>query len=949
MAWERIGLAHGALQGRDTLEQVARAFSYRKVKRQERDAEISPKKPSVKGKQSRDDGKTTKSSGTRRPPARFIKVHSRTPLAPPSEVPHFLEDPSLELEEDCNGTYVFPFSPPLRSMAQMVPLFFTGLGRSKKSARLDQKKMLSALAKGKPLVKLPYLRQQRWPGRLQIIVDTADRLEPYWHDFEHIVTGLQDLLGREAVEPLRFIDQRPAINGECAAWPRPEEGRWQPYRLPLPDVSILVLSDFGMFGGADIQADWQRFAEELLRHPGPVLSLSPAQESPPDGRLCRKLRPVHLGDCRPMARSPGNKGFRLDRGAETDMTTILTLLAALPVVSCSLLRPLRQQLGWGSSVLEGEIWNHSHLQPVSIGKYIVPSEKKNYEKKYRSDLSGQAVTKTFWQICDAHHQTGFAGLRHLQTICRLALEDQEVPREIVDYLQQLNATVWQGKGESRQEQAKTLLCLMPAAAWDSAGMRQDLQHLYCAIHRRELQNEQWPEQMPSSIDLRFLASISEGIEGQPKEHWLLIQTSDQGRLQLLKKTGRSSAHNTPIAKITSLAGQPLFVCVAGDVTRYRIDGNAAIEIFPPLCQDNPTGRKMEIRFFDHGQSGSKTVPLPQTGSAGLLRIDSVLETILIDWQLRRPWMASLQRDKHGLTAISESADKSRHAYQWMAGEQDQQGRVLKRGVWRLPPDVEKKILGADGYTIGRDQYGLYVDLMVKSIIQRFRWCEPGTFMMGSPPDEPERYNDEVLHQVTLTRGFWLADTTVTQALWQAVMGNKPSRFKGAERPVERVSWKDAQDFIKKLNGMVPGLSARLPWEAEWEYACRAGTTTPFSFGANITPEQVNYDGNYPYDNGKKGFYRQEPVVVKSLPCNAWGFYEMHGNVWEWCQDYYQEDLGVESAVDPHGPDTGDFRVVRGGSWFDGGGRVRSACRLGNVPGYRLSIQGFRLSLGHELR
>jgi formylglycine-generating enzyme required for sulfatase activity len=107
------------------------------------------------------------------------------------------------------------------------------------------------------------------------------------------------------------------------------------------------------------------------------------------------------------------------------------------------------------------------------------------------------------------------------------------------------------------------------------------------------------------------------------------------------------------------------------------------------------------------------------------------------------------------------------------------------------------------------------------------------------------------------------------------MGENPSQFKGAERPVEQVSWEHVQDFTAKLNGAVPGLELRLPTEAEWEYACRAGTKTPFWFGENITPEQVNYHGNYPYAGGKKGQYREHTVEVKALPANAWGLYQTH--------------------------------------------------------------------------
>lgn len=247
---------------------------------------------------------------------------------------------------------------------------------------------------------------------------------------------------------------------------------------------------------------------------------------------------------------------------------------------------------------------------------------------------------------------------------------------------------------------------------------------------------------------------------------------------------------------------------------------------------------------------------------------------------------------------------------------------------------------------GEDERGLWMALRVGGERQAFRWIAPGFFLMGSPEDEPERGLDETQHDVTLTRGYWLADTACTQGLWQAVMGSKPSRFIGDPAlPVETVSWDDVQKFLERLNAAVPGLEARLPTEAQWEYACRAGTSTPFSFGAQVTPDQVNYNGRDPYADGREGVNRERTVPVKSLPPNAWGMYEMHGNVWEWCADWYGA-YDPAAAVDPVGPPDGGFRVLRGGSWFGLGRRARSAFRLRLVPAERFDDFGFRLAPGH---
>jgi len=235
---------------------------------------------------------------------------------------------------------------------------------------------------------------------------------------------------------------------------------------------------------------------------------------------------------------------------------------------------------------------------------------------------------------------------------------------------------------------------------------------------------------------------------------------------------------------------------------------------------------------------------------------------------------------------------------------------------------------------GDDRYGLWAEFELSGVIQRLRWIEPGEFLMGSPDDEPEHWaqTEGPQHRVRLSAGFWLADTACTQALWLAVLGGEnPSAFKDdLTCPVEQVSADDAEVFLTRLCvALGDGAQASLPTEAQWEYACRAGTTTPFSFGANITPEQVNYDGNYPYARGAKGHYRKRSVPVKSLPCNPWGLYEMHGNVWEWCADdrrpYRALALG-QAELDPQGALDSAGRALRGGAWIYYAGSARCAYR-----------------------
>jgi formylglycine-generating enzyme required for sulfatase activity len=233
-----------------------------------------------------------------------------------------------------------------------------------------------------------------------------------------------------------------------------------------------------------------------------------------------------------------------------------------------------------------------------------------------------------------------------------------------------------------------------------------------------------------------------------------------------------------------------------------------------------------------------------------------------------------------------------------------------------------------------------VAVVENSIGMKFAWIPPGSFLMGSPESEEKHESDEKQHRVTLTKGFFLGVHLVTQAQWQAVMGNNPSHFKGDNLPVERVTWDDCQVFCKKLTQQT-GKPHRLPTEAEWEYACRAGTATPFHFGSTISTEQANYSGNYVYGGGQKGQYRQQTTPVGNFPANAWGLFDMHGNVWEWCQDWYG-DYPSEDVTDPTGSNSGSVRVLRGGSWISNPWRLRAASRYWRAPGDRTHDVGVRV-------
>jgi formylglycine-generating enzyme required for sulfatase activity len=234
------------------------------------------------------------------------------------------------------------------------------------------------------------------------------------------------------------------------------------------------------------------------------------------------------------------------------------------------------------------------------------------------------------------------------------------------------------------------------------------------------------------------------------------------------------------------------------------------------------------------------------------------------------------------------------------------------------------------------------------------WVEPGTFTMGSPTTEAGRQADrEDEHNVSLTKGFYLGKYEVTQAQYQAVMtGNTdslsatPSEWpNNPNRPVEKVSWADAQIFLIRLNAQqsanIPtGWAYVLPTESQWEYACRAGTTTAYSWGNDINSSRANYNWDGAYNTGVD--FKQTRDVGQ-YAANPWGFFDMHGNVWEWTADWYQAAYPTGNpVVDTTGPASGSTRVRRGGSWYLAGTNLRSAKRGNGSPGSRLNNLGFRV-------
>jgi formylglycine-generating enzyme required for sulfatase activity len=220
--------------------------------------------------------------------------------------------------------------------------------------------------------------------------------------------------------------------------------------------------------------------------------------------------------------------------------------------------------------------------------------------------------------------------------------------------------------------------------------------------------------------------------------------------------------------------------------------------------------------------------------------------------------------------------------------------------------------------------------------------EPGSFVMGSPIREAGRNDDETAHRVTMTRRFFVGRREVTQTQWTMVMGQNPSHFKDCSHcPVENVDFYEVASFITHLNAQSTSMRYRLPTEAEWEYVCRAGTQTPFTTGGHITVDQANVDGRFPYAGSAATASYDKTRPAGSFAPNPWGLYDVHGNVWEWTNDWYGP-YDSRADTDPKGPDAGTVRVIRGGSWRFDANSARCALRYTHSPQDKGSSLGFRL-------
>ena len=899
-------------------------------------------------------------------------VHRETRPAPAAP-------PAVEAFSPLDAASAAPPSPVRRigyedliPAARLLPALRRWLGTAR-SGPPDFERLARRLAVADPPRHLPRKRLPCWHPDLVVVLDFSPRLWPYREDMHRLAERLLRLCGQHGVS-LRIVDRGPP--GAWTDW-RDEQNpaRMAPVRdwiMPPAGTPVLIVGDLGLLMGAGVTQRWQGFIERLRRARARPLALVPLGAEQLSADLTRGLPVLRWS---PDARLHPVRAHGPGRPEPEGLEDLLAMAAVWRRIDPPLLRALRRlhpatPLDAG---LEGAFWRHSQVVAGQVARVEGP-ERPRYLERFRQ--LAPALQATLERLRARHHAHLRAVLNHEECLAFAAqahpsLRSDPVLAKAVaaseTFMRRLTVTLQQGDAESN------------AAGWREAARgietRADtvmaergkdwLLPLVAARMRRERAMGLEPV-APEWADPATLAEAL-GQTGPGVNAWLVRDAASTSLVLQGRPAGiRQSPLGGPDAALPLDAGG----------LRLRIgDG--------PVVWHSPDRLPLRVASLDTDSairletSREKLTIAPLVRPRGSAGWHCDVSGLCVNTPILGGQSASFNEQECTKRAILDVGFllTARGPHAWWRGAvigetPKYPGRSFRPfshaldhtagGMPYLPsPDFDFNESGNAGQkssqasvSFGLDApYGVYADLNLETshgrATQRLRWIEPGTFLMGSPEDEPERFDDEgPQHLVTLTRGFWLADTACTQALWRTVLGDNPGHFAGdPERPVDRVNWRQVQDFMRALEALLPGVRADLPTEAEWEYACRAGTTTPFSFGTTITPEQVNYDGNYPYDGGEPGLNREATVPVKSLPANPWGLYEMHGNVWEWCADG-QRDYTPEPADDPLGARFGDStpRVVRGGSWGFNARRARSAVRSQRGPGVVDSLQGFRLCL-----
>ena len=928
MAWSRISLIQAYLEDKNQLPEVAQQLGYdyephnQNIHDSNDTAESFNQQGNNRGLKDGSDNKpksqkpvNVSQSSKKLPDSVFIRIKSIKDLDPdPEKEPVKFQNQHLDLNDE--GTFQLENPLPLFPESAILPSLFHCLGSSKKSRRIDHDVLVRRAAHLKTFGKMPKRQQMRWPSELHIIVSMTPELRPYWVDFECIIDSLKTLLGEHAVHSVCLVENtllRKKV--KYTPWQETKTNKSPYWQWPQAHDSVLILGDLGVtaydmgLSGCVTQRErWKKFLLNLQQSCPNVWTLSPAIHSlkVPKSAQFNQYLPYHDGQSS-LSKSPV---FQFDGQIPTEIVQeIFAFFSVLPWVDLALLRVLRQRMKWGDSRLESYIWNHDVIDFIGIGICLSLDHVDKYHKIYRERLAGSLQEQLFWEVVDVHFQKAYGDVKQLIQLTKQIMLGSNASTDIdktltKQYFQDLidRSTQATAADEDRLlRQCSTVLSFLGNAIWFDEAFRDIAHNLFGLTNKEALLRGEWPEQLPPNFDkskLKWLLG-----DDALSSHWHLIQKNRFGEVQIVDKLPE---HNPDVKRILSLE-----TLNQAPITELN------------SAEDDSLNKELSAGSQIHFDA-KNTVK-----SFRSLNQDFEIEAFS-----RPSWAESVGRDEEGLFA----------SVIW-------NNRIL-RVPWQQVDNEYQWVLPQP---LSLDQFGLYTDINLKGVVQRMRYIPPGEFKMGD-----DRWSDsQPVHRVKITKGFWLADTVVTQELWEVVMKRgardlltwsrslkkNPSHFKGEQLPVECVSWSDAQLFISRVLQQC-AIEFRLPTEAEWEYACRAGTQTRYFFGDDISHDQAHFSKA---DDGDA----KTTIPVKNKEANAWGLYQMHGNVWEWCQDRYDGKYYASSPErDPSGPsdESINYRVLRGGGWDFIAEYLASGRRYnGGDPDYGWYIDrgltGFRVALG----
>ncbi len=825
---------------------------------------------------------------------------------------------------------------PLTPWSRLWPLLQRVLGDRISGNQPDMPELVKQVADQAFIRQIPRKQRQGWAAAALILIDINDHNFPYRRDFIHLRERLIDARGDEGLE-IQYIHDEPG--GYIARYAYGRE-IVQPWQWPEKGTSILILSDMGMQAGSrrELYA-WLLFGQLLQAQGFRPTVLMPVAERNLDKRLLQYFDCILWDRISRLKRVKGLYQPERDKRNHTEtIDQLLCYFFAAVRVDMGLLRAVRQLLPAREYDIghEALLWQHPTVNREGDEWGWQASSKPRYLNDARTQLKKleRAQQKRLVELI-GHYHAQYPDELYFEAMHSLMLLGLHLPDEVQDatdkFMQDMVATY-------AQHPENTLLdgwVKRHLARYEDLAIREHHHYwppflAFARVHEAKRKGMAEIE-MPESLSAHEKTEVLRYVNHVRKPETYVLRQQGEVLALLPQQDAIETSQTDEWGKNASM-GANLLTLHLKDTHIFH-------------AHHERKGRQRDV-MLDLAAPGKNSFRFPATGrhefQIGRERFGVEVKSAQ---QLKEPWMRRVTAGSGGLWAESRSGGE----YYWHPPEWHP-GSGIMRGIWYPSNSIDRQT-APWAERMGRDAYGVYADTAIAGgMTQRFRWIEPASFQMGSPAGEGGRYDNETQHEVILTQGYWLADTACTQALWQTVTGENSSEFKGENNPFENVSWEDIDQFLQRLNQQYPELKLRLPSEAEWENACRSGTTGAFNFDGALSLDKVNYRGTWDdYEKWGEGAL-QQTAAVKSYPPNSWGLYEMHGNVWEWCQDWYG-DYPVGPVVDPQGAQSGPYRVLRGGSWFGNGRYCRSAYRYHDDPAYRGFIGddfGFRLARGLEL-